>query len=253
MAGPQAAARTGGQGVPMVDPITTPPRATLVMTAPAPKARQNPPPAAPASAPAPKAGPKAAPSHASGWHEILSSLNPLQYVPVVGTIYRSVTDDTIPETNRMVGSMVFSGLTGGPMGVATSALTSLFEKLTGIDPERIGRSLLVSLGIAKPAPAAAPPVQQAAASPIATPGHTPPTAKAAPPAPVTASASAPARGFTAAQLAAYGVHQDTDGRLQRGTTRGADVLNDLELARLGTPSALAAAYGTPQIARTQPG
>ncbi len=29
--------------------------------------------------------------------EILSDLNPLQYLPVVGTIYRAVTGDTVPK------------------------------------------------------------------------------------------------------------------------------------------------------------
>jgi hypothetical protein len=30
--------------------------------------------------------------------DVLSALNPLQYLPVVGSIYRAVTGDTIPET-----------------------------------------------------------------------------------------------------------------------------------------------------------
>ena len=31
------------------------------------------------------------------FHELLSELNPLQYLPVIGTIYRSMTGDLIPE------------------------------------------------------------------------------------------------------------------------------------------------------------
>ena len=70
---------------------------------------------------APVAGP-AAPSEAqpSTFQQLLSELNPLQYVPVVGTIYRAVTGDTIPETARFAGSLVVSGLTGGPIGLAVN-------------------------------------------------------------------------------------------------------------------------------------
>lgn len=34
---------------------------------------------------------------------ILSDLNPLQYLPVVGTIYRALTGDTIPKPIREAG------------------------------------------------------------------------------------------------------------------------------------------------------
>ena len=79
---------------------------------------------------------KAAP--ADDWpsfHAVLSALNPLQYVPVVGTIYRAITGDTIPEALRVAGSFVFSALTGGPIGMILNAAAVIAEKATGIDPE----------------------------------------------------------------------------------------------------------------------
>jgi hypothetical protein len=64
-------------------------------------------------------------------------MNPLQYLPVVGTIYRAVTGDVIPEALRDLGSMLVSGLLGGPIGLGMNIATMIGEKVTGIDPEKI--------------------------------------------------------------------------------------------------------------------
>ncbi len=182
------------------------------------------------------AAPKAAAATPSAFHVLLSELNPLQYVPVVGTIYRAVTGDTIPEAARFAGGLVVSGLTGGPVGIAMNLGATLIEHLAGIDPERIGDRLLAELGIGHAGPAHAAPTALASAAPPAT---------AAAPAPAAAQAlasSAPAssaRAWSPAQLAAYGVTGGTDGTLRRGTVSGADVLNSLELARIAAPAAAA--------------
>ena len=89
-------------------------------------------------------------SHAGGGMtvgEFVSCLNPLQYLPVVGTIYRAVTGDTIPEPVREAGSLVVSGLTGGPVGVALSAGVDLAERAVGFDQEQFGQRVLAWLGI----------------------------------------------------------------------------------------------------------
>jgi hypothetical protein len=155
--------------------------------------------------------------HHFTFHELLSELNPLQYLPVVGTIYRAVTGDTIPESAREAGSLVVSGLIGGPIGVAINLATLAIEKITGIDPEKIGHDALVHLGIgsqdtstiavAAPQPAAALPK---------------PSASVSSPAPLAWSSS---------QLMAYGVTTTANDTLKRGALEGADVLNDMELAR----------------------
>lgn len=82
-----------------------------------------------------------------GFLDVLSMLNPLQYLPVVGSIYRAVTGDTIPEGVRDIGSLAISAVTGGPMGVAISAAATALEKLVGFDPDRIATKVLASLGI----------------------------------------------------------------------------------------------------------
>jgi len=147
--------------------------------------------------------------------EILSDLNPLQYLPVLGTIYRAVTGDTVPKPLREAGSVLVGGLMGGPVGLAMGLATLAFEKLTGIDFEDMEQRLIALVMPSQPAPAVA--------SVSAT---TPET-----------EIQAPGKPWTPTQLIAYGVVTLGDGTLQRGTVSGADVLNALQLqAILKRPS-----------------
>ena len=133
--------------------------------------------------------------------DVLSCLNPLQYLPVVGTIYRAVTGDTIPEPVREVGSLVVSGLTGGPVGVGISLGMDAIERAVGFDQERFSQSVLAAIGIGhSPAPAAA----------MGSGGD--------------AVASAAPASFSASDLAAFGIKPAADG--------SADALNAMELSRI---------------------
>ena len=160
--------------------------------------------------------------HGFSFHDILSAINPLQYLPVVGTIYRALTGDVIPEPLQRAGSLVVSGLLGGPVGVVTSIATTLAEKITGIDPEKIMAKLF------NPSLPTAPARDE---SPAVT------LASAVPPVPSPSTRLA----MTPAQLSAYGVKVDAFGTLRLGDIQGADVLNTIELSRL---SKAAAAYAT---------
>lgn len=156
------------------------------------------------------------PAHRSAFHELLSELNPLQYLPVVGTIYRNLTGDRISEEARTVGSLVVSGLTGGPAGVAMSVAAMAVEKLLGVDPEQIGQNLLGQIGLGP---------------------HHPHAAAAAVPQGAPAASPAPATAWSPTQLQAYGVTTTQTGSLQQGSLQGADVLNTLELTRLSAAHA----------------
>jgi hypothetical protein len=118
----------------------------------------------------------AATNHHISFHDVLSALNPLQYLPVVGTIYRAVTGDQIPEAMRRIGSLAMSTLIGGPIGFITNIATTIAEKLTGIDLDRVGQTLLASIGAAgrtADPPAvdpAAQPTEAATAAAAAAPG-----------------------------------------------------------------------------------
>src|SRR5260370_34401806 len=81
------------------------------------------------------------PGQEVSFRDVLSAVNPLQYLPVVGTIYRAVTGDTIPEPLRNMGSLLASGLMGGPVGIITNLASLLLQKVTGIDTEAIGTSV----------------------------------------------------------------------------------------------------------------
>jgi hypothetical protein len=166
----------------------------------------NPPPAGQAA--------KVKDDHASSFHKLLSAMNPLQYLPIVGTLYRAITGDVIPEAVRRIGSLVVSGLLGGPIGLVVSIATTIAEKATGIDPEAF---------VAAQFKATSPGAAHAAATPMDVP------------VPTTASA------MTAQQLAAYGVRSDAAGTLRLGDIEGADVLNTIQLVRLDE---VATAYAT---------
>ena len=173
------------------------------------------------------AGPAVAEHHIT-FHDVLSAINPLQYLPVVGTIYRAVTGDQIPESLRRVGSILVSGLMGGPVGVAVNVATQAAEKITGIDLDQAGQKLLADHLPAKP-PSGKP-------TPAAVPARAP-AAGGDTPAPPVAQAATP---WSPDQLATYGVSTTRNGILRLGDLSGADVLNSLELARLRMAHA---AYG----------
>ena len=99
---------------------------------------------------------------ALSFHDVLSALNPLQYLPVVGTIYRAVTGDTGNPQLHVAGSLVTGLLTGGPIGVLTSLVGMVADHFLHFD--RIAAALF---GTTAPVATAASPM------PDATPASTP--------------------------------------------------------------------------------
>ncbi len=70
----------------------------------------------------------------------LDIINPLQHIPVVSTIYRAVTGDTIENGSRLIGGTLF----GGPIGFIASAISGMIEESTGKD---VGDHVLAFAGI----------------------------------------------------------------------------------------------------------
>ena len=60
---------------------------------------------------------------------VLDIINPLQHIPIVSTIYRAATGDTIGPGRRMIGGAIF----GGVVGLITSAADAAIEGITGKD------------------------------------------------------------------------------------------------------------------------
>jgi hypothetical protein len=76
----------------------------------------------------PTAAGQAAGSHFS-FHDILDIVNPLQHLPVVGTLYRAITGDGIGKFEKVAGDTLYGGLWGAVSSVADLA----FEAVTGKD------------------------------------------------------------------------------------------------------------------------
>jgi len=65
----------------------------------------------------------------SFFDDMLDIVNPLQHLPVVGTIYRAITGDKIGDIEKVAGDTLY----GGPMGLVSSLADLAFEKITGKD------------------------------------------------------------------------------------------------------------------------
>lgn len=66
-------------------------------------------------------------SGSSFWDDVLDVVNPLQHLPVVGTVYRAVTGDKIGDVEKVAGDTLY----GGPVGLVSSLADLAFEKVTG--------------------------------------------------------------------------------------------------------------------------
>lgn len=76
---------------------------------------------------------------------LLDAINPLQHIPVVSTIYRAATGDTIGPAPRIMGGALF----GGVIGLITSAADAVVEGVTGKDT---GSHVMAMLPDAEPVP-----------------------------------------------------------------------------------------------------
>jgi hypothetical protein len=63
------------------------------------------------------------------FHDLVSIVNPLQHIPIVATLYRAVTGDTIKPLERVAGDSLYGGLWGFVSSVANVA----YQEITGKD------------------------------------------------------------------------------------------------------------------------
>jgi hypothetical protein len=69
-----------------------------------------------------------------GFKDVIDSINPLQHIPIVSTVYRKVTDDEISPAARFAGGTLFGGPIGGALALADIAIkdqtgTTMGEKM----------------------------------------------------------------------------------------------------------------------------
>lgn len=61
--------------------------------------------------------------------DLIDVVNPLQHIPVVSTMYREASEDSIAAAPRVLGSTLFFG----PVGLATAVVNVMIEESTGKD------------------------------------------------------------------------------------------------------------------------
>ena len=109
-------------------------------------------------------GTPAASSSGFSFHDLLSIVNPLQHLPVIGTLYRAITGDTIGTPEKIAGDTLYGGLWGAVASVADAA----FQALTGKDVGDTVLAMFTGNHDSKPAAVAA---NTAAAPATATPAN----------------------------------------------------------------------------------
>lgn len=126
------------------------------------------------------------------WQDALDLVNPLQQIPLVGDVYRSVTGEKISGLARVAGGFLWGGLTGGFVAAFTAAYAETHDDqgpgeqavaaLLGTDKGTpVPPAAPVMLAEARP-PSAAAPKDSAALAPLqlaalSTPGSAAPEAR----------------------------------------------------------------------------
>lgn len=70
--------------------------------------------------------------------DILDLINPLQHIPIIGTIYRAITGDQISNGASIIGGFLF----GGFLGVGAAVVNAIIEEVTG---DGIGEHMMAML------------------------------------------------------------------------------------------------------------
>jgi hypothetical protein len=89
----------------------------------------NPLPATPPQAPAARDPAHLWKDKSFGFHDLLDIINPLQHIPIIATVYRYLTGDTIGNVARVAGDALY----GGPIGMATGIISAGVQIETGKD------------------------------------------------------------------------------------------------------------------------
>lgn len=63
------------------------------------------------------------------WDDLIDVVNPLHHIPVVGSLYRTLTGDTISSTARVAGATLY----GGPLGMVAGAANVIIAEANGAD------------------------------------------------------------------------------------------------------------------------
>ena len=70
-----------------------------------------------------------APDDGFSFGDVIDMINPLHHLPVIGTLYRKLTGDTIKPVSDIIGGAIF----GGPVGAVGSTVNAVVRSTTGKD------------------------------------------------------------------------------------------------------------------------
>jgi hypothetical protein len=75
-----------------------------------------------------------------GFDDLLDIVNPLQHIPLIGSLYREITGDDIGLPARLAGGALF----GGAVGFLASLGTAAFEGIVGQSTDEMFASVFES-------------------------------------------------------------------------------------------------------------
>ena len=143
-------------------------------------------------------------AHEGFFHHLLEVINPLQHLPVIGTIYRAITGEHVGPVERIAGDTLYGGLWGAVSSVADVA----FEGITGKDIEDTVIGWFKGNSNSRVASITAPTITAAPSLPSSdTPALPPPAATVA-----SAAADSPGALAFSAALSAKGITGDMAAR-----------------------------------------
>jgi hypothetical protein len=142
------------------------------------------------------------------FHHLLDVVNPLQHLPVIGTIYRAVTGQHIGAVEKIAGDTLYGGLWGAVSSVADVA----FEGITGKSAEDMVLSWFKGDSNTQVAKIAAPDIQLAQSLPSSDTPALPSSSTTSSTTVASAQSGGPDIAILSASLAAKGITGDMASR-----------------------------------------
>ncbi|MBB4268047.1 hypothetical protein [Roseospira visakhapatnamensis] len=124
--------------------------------------------------------------------DVVDIFNPLQHIPIIGSIYRELTGDEIGSFATVAGGALF----GGPIGAVFGVANAVVKEATGSDPGQLAMAAFLSDDGTRPATMAPLPDNVANAAPSAPLGATLLAARGGVQADATTVATSPVTVFT---------------------------------------------------------
>lgn len=189
-----------------------------------------------------------------GFRDILDVINPLQHLPIIGSIYRWMTGDRPGAAAKIAGDALY----GGPIGVGVGLLGAVLEDKEGHDlGERALAALFGPVGHATAIAAASAPVQSVQANAAAPPQATAAAHPVAdhPPMPLYGGVAHPPAGSATGQDAAraFLAHNAALERQIAGPPRSSAPPNSTPVPLMLPAGALPAVRPTAGVAPANPG